>query len=50
MKFCQFIDATLQKAVADGRYKAAWDKTAGKVAGTAPVLPPADACVSIPAV
>jgi glutamate transport system substrate-binding protein len=45
VKFCQFIDATLQKAVADGRYKAAWEKTAGKVAGGAPVLPPADACV-----
>lgn len=45
VKFCQFIDETLQKAVADGRYQAAWDKTAGKVAGAAPALPPADACV-----
>jgi glutamate transport system substrate-binding protein len=45
VKFCQFIDATLQKAVADGRYQAAWDTTAGKVAGAAPALPPADACV-----
>jgi glutamate transport system substrate-binding protein len=45
VKFCQFIDATLQDAVADGRYQAAWDKTAGKVAGAAPALPPADACV-----
>jgi glutamate transport system substrate-binding protein len=45
VKFCQFIDETLQKAVADGRYKAAWDKTAGKVAGAAPALPPADPCV-----
>jgi glutamate transport system substrate-binding protein len=44
VKFCQFIDATLQKAVADGRYQAAWDKTAGKVAGAAPALPPADPC------
>ena len=45
VKFCQFIDETLQKAVADGRYQAAWDKTAGKVAGAAPALPPADPCV-----
>jgi glutamate transport system substrate-binding protein len=45
VKFCQFIDETLQKAVADGRYQAAWDKTAGKVAGAAPTMPPADACV-----
>jgi len=44
VKFCQFIDETLQKAVADGRYQAAWDKTAGKVAGAAPALPPADTC------
>ena len=44
VKFCQFIDETLQKAVADGRYQAAWDKTAGKVAGAVPALPPADAC------
>jgi glutamate transport system substrate-binding protein len=45
VKFCQFIDDTLQKAVADGRYQAAWDKTAGKVAGAAPALPAADPCV-----
>jgi glutamate transport system substrate-binding protein len=45
VKFCQFIDSLLQKAVSDGRYQAAWDKTAGKVAGAAPALPPADACV-----
>jgi glutamate transport system substrate-binding protein len=44
VKFCQFIDATLQKAVSDGRYQAAWDKTAGKVAGAAPAMPSADAC------
>ncbi len=43
VKFCQFIDETLQKAVADGRYQAAWEKTAGKVAPT-PTIPPADAC------
>jgi glutamate transport system substrate-binding protein len=45
VKFCQFIDETLQKAVGDGRYQAAWDKTAGKVAGAPPALPPADSCV-----
>jgi glutamate transport system substrate-binding protein len=45
VKFCQFIDSVLQKAVSDGRYRAAWDKTAGKVAGAAPALPPADPCV-----
>ena len=45
VQFCKFINDALQKAVADGRYKAAWEKTAGKVAGAAPALPPADACV-----
>jgi glutamate transport system substrate-binding protein len=45
VKFCEFIDSVLQKAVSDGRYQAAWDRTAGKVAGAAPALPPADACV-----
>ena len=45
VKFCEFINTTLQKAVADGRYQAAWDKTAGKVAGAAPAMPPADPCV-----
>jgi glutamate transport system substrate-binding protein len=45
VKFCQFIDSVLQKAASDGRYNAAWEKTAGKVAGAAPALPPADACV-----
>ena len=44
VKFCEFINATLQKAAADGRYQAAWDKTAGKVAGAVPALPAADAC------
>jgi glutamate transport system substrate-binding protein len=44
VKFCEFINATLQEAVADGRYQAAWEKTAGKVAAT-PTMPEADACV-----
>jgi glutamate transport system substrate-binding protein len=45
VKFCEFIDATLQKAVTDGRYRAAWEKTAGKVAGAAPAMPAHDPCV-----
>ena len=44
VKFCEFINQALQKAVTDGRYKAAWEKTAGKVAGEAPGLPAADTC------
>jgi glutamate transport system substrate-binding protein len=43
-KFCEFINKTLQDAVTDGSYKAAWDSTVGKVQPTAPALPPADAC------
>jgi glutamate transport system substrate-binding protein len=45
VKFCEFIDSTLQKAVTDGRYQAAWEKTAGKVAGAAPAMPAHDPCV-----
>jgi glutamate transport system substrate-binding protein len=44
VKFCEFIDSALQKAGGDGRYQAAWDKTAGKVAGQAPPLPAVDPC------
>ena len=44
VKFCQFINQALQKAASDGRYKAAWDNTAGKVAGAVPAMPPSDAC------
>ena len=44
VKFCEFIVSVLQKAGSDGRYQAAWDKTAGKVAGAVPALPQADAC------
>jgi glutamate transport system substrate-binding protein len=44
VKFCEFINEALKKAVGDGRYKAAWDKTAGKVAGEAPGLPATDTC------
>ena len=42
--FCEFINKTLQEAVADGSYQAAWEATAGKVAPEAPTLPPAGAC------
>jgi glutamate transport system substrate-binding protein len=44
VKFCEFIVSALQKAGSDGRYQAAWDKTAGKVAGAVPALPQAEAC------
>lgn len=44
VKFCEFINRALQEAASDGRYKAAWDKTAGKVAGAVPPMPPSDAC------
>ncbi len=44
VKFCEFINQALQKAASDGRYQAAWDKTAGKVAGAVPPMPPSDAC------
>jgi glutamate transport system substrate-binding protein len=44
VKFCEFIDSTLRAATQDGRYQAAWDKTAGKVAGAAPPLPALDPC------
>jgi glutamate transport system substrate-binding protein len=44
VKFCEFIDTVLRQASEDGRYKAAWDKTAGKVAGEVPPMPTFDAC------
>jgi len=42
--FCEFIDDALRRAVEDGRYQAAWDRTAGTVAGPAPALPAFEAC------
>ena len=42
--FCEFINATLQEAAANGTYQQAWESTAGKVAPEAPTLPTADAC------
>lgn len=44
VKFCEFIDTALKKAASDGRYQAAWARTAGKVAGEPPPLPAADPC------
>jgi glutamate transport system substrate-binding protein len=44
VKFCEFIDSVLRQAAQDGRYQAAWEKTAGKVAGNAPPLPAFDPC------
>jgi glutamate transport system substrate-binding protein len=45
VKFCEFINSVLQKAAGDGRYQAAWERTAGTVAGAAPAMPAADQCV-----
>ncbi len=42
--FCEFINATLTKASADGRYAAAWTKTAGKFAPVVPTLPTLAPC------
>jgi glutamate transport system substrate-binding protein len=44
VKFCEFIDQTLQKASTDGRYEKAWQDTAGKVAKETPKLPTLDPC------
>ena len=44
VKFCEFIDSVLRQAAGDGRYQAAWQRTAGKVAGDAPPLPKLDPC------
>jgi glutamate transport system substrate-binding protein len=38
----QFVNDELEKMFADGRWKAAWDKTAGKVAGETPTPPAID--------
>jgi glutamate transport system substrate-binding protein len=44
VKFCEFVNSTLQKASQDGRYAEAWKKTAGKVAKETPSLPALAAC------
>jgi glutamate transport system substrate-binding protein len=42
--FCGFINDTLRKAFADGRWTKAWDDTAGTVAGAAPPPPALGDC------
>jgi glutamate transport system substrate-binding protein len=41
-QFRTFINDTLEKAFKDGRWKTAWDNTAGKVAGETPTPPSVD--------
>jgi glutamate transport system substrate-binding protein len=41
-QFRTFINDTLEKAYQDGRWKQAWENTAGKVAGETPEPPPVD--------
>lgn len=47
-QFRTFINDTLEKAFSDGRWKKAWDDTAGKVAGETPTPPAADRYTSSP--
>jgi glutamate transport system substrate-binding protein len=42
--FCEFINASLTKASADGRYAKAWADTAGKFSPTPPTLPTLAPC------
>jgi glutamate transport system substrate-binding protein len=42
--FCGFVNDTLKKAFADGRWAKAWDETAGTVAGKAPAPPALGNC------
>ena len=44
LPFCEFINETLTKAVDDGRYEAAWEKTGGTVKPEVPPLPELDQC------
>jgi glutamate transport system substrate-binding protein len=44
VKFCEFVHSVLQKASSDGRYKTAWEDTAGKVAEDTPSLPALGTC------
>ena len=39
VEFCEFINATLLDSVKDGRFAAAWEKTAGAVVPEVPALP-----------
>lgn len=42
--FCTFVNDSLKKAFDDGRWKKAWDDTAGTVAGAAPTPPTLGDC------
>lgn len=42
--FCEFIDNALQAAVADGRYKKAWESTLGEADPVVPPFPKPVAC------
>lgn len=44
VKFCEFINKSLQQASQDGSYAKAWQATAGEVAKQTPQLPQADPC------
>jgi glutamate transport system substrate-binding protein len=44
LPFCEFINETLTKAVQDGRYKTAWEKTGGTVTPEVPPLPELAKC------
>jgi len=43
--FCEFVDATLTRAAADGSYARAWDATIGTATSQDAVLPKLDPCV-----
>ncbi|MFC7344060.1 glutamate ABC transporter substrate-binding protein [Saccharopolyspora griseoalba] len=44
VKFCEFINQSLQQASQDGSYAKAWEATAGEVAKQTPQLPQPDPC------
>jgi glutamate transport system substrate-binding protein len=44
VKFCEFVNGVLTKAAQDGRYKKAWEQTAGKVEKNVPTLPTLGTC------
>ncbi|WP_344128335.1 glutamate ABC transporter substrate-binding protein [Saccharopolyspora halophila] len=44
VKFCEFINQSLQQASEDGSYAKAWEATAGKVANETPKLPQPQPC------
>lgn len=44
VRFCEFINGVLRKAAEDGRYRKAWESTAGRVAEQTPDLPELGPC------